>query len=587
MCGIFGYIGKEKEAAEIVFKGLRSLEYRGYDSFGILAKKKDGSLFLNKETGPLPKKTPSFPQSSFAFGHTRWATHGGVKVKNAHPQFDCQRKIFVIHNGIVENFESLKKELIRRGHKFVSQTDTEVIPHLIEEKIKKFNLVEATRQAFLKLDGLNAVVVASSQDEAFVCAKNISPISIGKKGEDIYFASDPNALAEFTNKVHFLKDDHMVAITKSGVELFDLSSRIRQPLKFEKYTPVVFEEKEKKYPHFMLKEIFEQPLVLERLIKNKRQIGLLADQIKKCYGAFFIGSGSAGFAALFGTYIFSKIAKRHVNFSFSSEFSYYKNFLTDKSLVIAFSQSGETADVISAVKSAREKKARIAACTNVFGSTLYRTSDIKVLLEAGPERCVLATKSFMAKLAVLLILASYCSRPEVAFSQVLKQVARELTRMKKEPFLKKIRRVVKVFYRKSRLFVVGRGANYPIACEAALKIKEGSYLHAEGLAGGELKHGVIALIEKGTPCIILAPNDETYGDILSNAMELKSRGGYIIGLGSKKSEVFDEFVKIKDLGAGSYLLTTFAIQLFGYYTATLRGLNPDRPRNLAKSVTVK
>lgn len=586
MCGIFGYIGKKNNAADLVFTGLKNLEYRGYDSYGILAKKQDGMPFLLKKTGPLPPKKPPFPASTFAFGHTRWATHGGVTVVNAHPHFDCQKNVFVVHNGIVENFELLKKQLIAAGHRFISATDTEIIVHLIEEKRKTLEFVEAVRQAFLALDGFNAVIAAELVSETFVGVKNISPIAIGKKNGDFYFASDPNVLADFSGMIHFLEDNTLAVIKKSGLNLYQTMTKQPLSLHFRRYKPVVFKEKKNTFPHLMIKEIFEEPYVIERILTHPDGVKELATAIRQSYGAYCIGAGSAAYAGLFGTYIFSKIARRHLNFAFASEFAYFKDFLTKKSLVIALSQSGETADVIAAVKSAQEKGTAIAAVTNVFGSTLYRMSQTKLLLGAGPEKAVLATKSFTAKLTVLLLLAAFLN-DETNMTLQLRRAAGELVKMKKPRYQQKLKTIVTGFYKKNRLFVIGRGANYPLALEAALKIKEGSYLHAEALAGGELKHGVIALVEKGTPCLVIAPNDETYADIISNAMELKSRGGRIIGVGSKKSSVFDAFVPIGDIGAGSYLLLTFVIQLLGYYTAVLRGVNPDRPRNLAKSVTVK
>lgn len=587
MCGIFGVIKNKPTAAADVFSGLKSLEYRGYDSYGILAKEEDGSVFIVKKTGPLPSRIDNLPASHFAFGHTRWATHGGVTDENAHPHADCKKQIFVIHNGIIENFETLREELIKKGHKFISETDTEIIPHLIEDLLKKTELVSATREAFLRLKGLNAVIVAAPHDETFICIKNISPISIGERHGDYYFASDPNAVSEFTTNIHFLEDNNLAVVKSGSLEIFNVKSMKKVKTEFQKYKPITFSEKGQNHAHFMLKEIFEQPEVLGRIIKNREQIKKLFEEIGKSRGTFFIGSGSAGFAGLFGTYVFSREAGEHMNFAFSSEFSYYKDFLNRQSLVVAFSQSGETADVIAAVKAAQGRGSKIAAVTNVFGSSLYRTADIKVLLYAGPERAVLATKSFMAKLAILLILSAGFNGKAESVVKILKQTAEELNKMEKDDFQEKIKSIVKKIYRKNNLFVIGRGANYPLALEGALKIKEGSYLHAEGLAGGELKHGVIALIEEGTPCIVLCPNDETYGDILSNAMELQARGGYMIGIGSRKSEVFDEFIEIKDLEIGSYLLITFVVQLIGYYTAVARGLNPDRPRNLAKSVTVK
>src|SRR3989344_108001 len=593
MCGIFGVIGTEKNSAHIVFEGLRKLEYRGYDSFGIYAKTSDGKPFLLKKTGAVPHKEPKLPESYFALGHTRWATHGGVTVANAHPHTDCHRSIFVVHNGIVENMQELKKELIRKRHHFGSSTDTEIIPHLIESFLKdNKDPVEATRQAFLKLEGLNAIIAAFPEENLFVCAKNTSPITIGKKGNTYYFASDPNALSTFTHTVHFLEDQTIVAITKKDISLYDVDTKKPLSCDFIEYEPVSFSHHKNPHAHLMLKEIYEQPDVIKRIIHHTTSLSPLEKALKTSYGAYLIGAGSAGFAGLFGTYIFSKIGKRHVNFSPASEFAYIVDFLTPRSLVIALSQSGETEDTISAVKAAQKKGSTLAAITNVFSSTLYRLCPLKILLEAGQEQCVLATKSFMAKLTVLMLLAASFHHDE-KIHMLLENTADEMIIMKEHNYLEAIQQSARVISQAPHVLLIGRGAQYPLALEGALKIKEGSYVHAEGLAGGELKHGPIALIEKGengqtgTPCIVLAASDETYTDTISNAEELKSRGAYIIGIGSKKHPVFDQFLTIKDISHGSYLLATYVLQLLGYYTAVLRGVNPDRPRNLAKSVTVK
>ena len=589
MCGIFGYTGKKNNAAEIIFDGLKELEYRGYDSWGIAARKSNNKIFLVKKTGPLPNKQPSgFPTSSVAFGHTRWATHGGVTVKNAHPHFDCKKNIVLIHNGIIENYQNIKQKLIKNHHRIVSDTDSELFAHLIEEKIKTNNFYDAVVKSYHQIEGLNAFIIYNNIADEFIAIKNTSPIILGKDKADIYFSSDPNALLPFTNNIYILEDNQIAIIKKQQVDIYDLKTNQPSQANFIKYQQNYQNEKKGKFQHFMLKEISQEPAIIKYLASRQSQISKLSEAIRQSYGAYCIGSGSAAFAALFGTYIFSKISKRHINFSYASEFSYYQDFLTKDSLVIAFSQSGETADVIAAINAAKNSSSQIACVTNVVGSTLYRLSDLRVTLDAGQEKCVMATKSFTAKMVILTVLAMQLNnRKESEIKNLLEKSADELEKIISNHLHHQIKSVARKIAKKNQIFVIGRGANYPLALEGALKIKEGSYVHAEGLAGGELKHGVIALIEKGTPCIVLCPNDETYPDILSNAIELKSRGGYIIGIGNKSSDTFDKFIPIEDIGIGNYILSIGVLQLLGYYIALARHTNPDRPRNLAKSVTVK
>ncbi len=587
MCGIFGYIGSEDRAAETVLEGLKRLEYRGYDSWGI-AVNRDQKLLLEKHVGKIGDAQTKFSGGQIGLGHTRWATHGGVTVKNSHPHWDCQKRLAVVHNGIIENFEEIKKSLLKKGHHFLSETDTEVVPHLIEENLKKYSLPEAVRRAFNRLEGLNAIVVIDPKTQTLVAAKTGSPLVVGFSKKATLLASDASSLLPHTKTVCFLEDGELLTISKNKVSLFEVASGQKKKLKKQKLDWEVEEADLGRFPHFMLKEICEQPKVLTGILKEKEEeIKKIAPIIKNAFGTYMVGCGTAAYAALCGTYLFSRLAKKHINFAYGSEFAYLTDFLTPKSLVVAFSQSGETIDIIEAVKKSKEKKAKILAVTNVLGSTLYRLADYKMLLGAGPEKCVLATKSFTAKLAILLLLAEDLNGDLEEGKAKLRKAVGEVDKLLTKKNLRAIKKLAGKISAREHIYVIGRGLSYPVALEAALKIKEVSYIHAEGFAAGELKHGVIALIEKGTPCLVFAPNDETYGAVLSGAMEVKARGGLIIGVSHKDSEVFDHFIKVSDCGDASSIPNAVVAQLLGYFLALKKGFDPDKPRNLAKSVTVK
>jgi len=586
MCGIFAYVGQKKNAGAIVLQGLKRLEYRGYDSWGIAIKTKN--LWVKKKLGKISDvKADNFPQGLMAIGHTRWATHGGVTTANTHPLLDCQNKIALIHNGIIENYQQLKKQL-KKQHKFRSETDTEVLIHLIEElKIKK-GFVEAVRIAFKQASGLNAIIVFDRASEKIVAAKTGSPLVIGLgKGEN-FIASDLWPLLRHTRNVIFLKDNQMAVIGKLKVVLKTVASGKNIKAKPEK---IIWQEKKAdlgRYSHFMIKEITEQSLVINNIADTMtNQVKQLAKMIKQARGTFVIGCGTAAYAGLACQYLFSRIANFHINPAVGSEFTYHADFLTDKSLVIALSQSGETIDIIESIKLAKKKKAKVVALVNVLGSTLYRLADFKILLSAGPEKCVLATKSLTAKLAVLIMVSQAMAGNAQKSKFILKKAASEIKRLLNKENKRLIKKLVNKIHHQPRMFIIGRGQSYPVALESALKIKEVSYLHAEGFAAGELKHGVIALIEKGTPCLVFAPNDETYGAVISGAMEMKARGAFIIGVSHQDNEVFNFFIPVKDCGAATIIPNIVIAQLLGYYLALKKGLDPDKPRNLAKSVTVK
>ncbi len=587
MCGIFAYVGIKDSAAEDVLYGLKLLEYRGYDSWGI-AVKEGKKLVVEKHIGKIGDAKTVLPESILGIGHTRWATHGGVTVANAHPHLDCHKQIALVHNGIIENFQEIKDGLLKRGHTFVSETDTEVAVHLIEENLKSSGFATAVKNAFLAVRGFNAFVVANALSKEIIAVKNGSPIVAGIGNDGLYVASDVSGIIKHTRDVIFLEDNQMVILGES-LKLIQLPSG-------KEIKPIItkidweFESAEKgEYKHFLEKEIHEQPKIIENIALNgESQIKQFASLIEKAYGTFFLGCGTASYAALAGVYFFSKIAKKHVNFSVGSEFKYLEDYLTPESLVIPISQSGETIDVVDPVANAKKRGAKIASIVNVLGSTLYRQSDMHVLLQAGPEKAVIATKSFIAMLSILISTAYYLGKKFADGQQLLHAAAKNITELFKTPTQKKIKELASYLKNKEHIYIIGRGVSYAAALEAALKLKETTYIHAEGFAGGELKHGVIALIEKGTPCIVMAPYDETYEEIISNAQEIKARGGYIIGIGPKANAVFDVFIHTADIGIATIIPQVVVSQLLAYELALQKGFaDPDKPRNLAKSVVVK
>ncbi|HEU5423299.1 MAG TPA: glutamine--fructose-6-phosphate transaminase (isomerizing), partial [Nitrolancea sp.] len=547
MCGIFGFVGGRRPAGDLILGALRTLEYRGYDSWGV-AVGVNGQIDVAKQAGRIGDAVAVVPAATIGFGHTRWATHGGVTDQNAHPHLDCTGRFAVIHNGIIENFRTLKNELLARGHEFASQTDTEVVAHLIEEAVsgsEPSDLVTGLRAVFARLRGLNAVIVLDNLTHHLAAVKNVSPLVLGRGPEGYYIASDAVALVEHAGEIHYLNDGEVALLGAEGVQLYDAKSGQERQPNFQPLTITAADTSLHEYPHFMLKEIHEQPRVLRAIGRDYGDyVKELAALIRASQGTFLIGCGTASYAALSGQYLFSRIARRHVNFVVGSEFKYQEHFINERSLVVALSQSGETADVIESVLAAKARGAKIAALVNVQGSTLDRLADFSVPLGAGPEQCVLSTKAYTAKLAILLLTAHEINGSGHAGKEWLWQAIDGVERAISEESESLIRRIAASIVERDHCFIIGRGLSYPAALEAALKIKEVSYMHAEGFAGGELKHGVIALVEPGTPCIVYSPLDETRDDILSGAMEMKSRGGQIIGVSPVNDEVFDIHVPV-------------------------------------------
>ncbi len=603
MCGIIGYksnIGKDVNS--IVVNGLKRLEYRGYDSFGLAWVEKDSkdSIKVIKKTGRISNfNLNSSVKSSMGIGHTRWATHGRVDELNAHPHFSNNRNICVVHNGIIENFQELRNFLKGRGFNFYSETDTEIIPNMIEYFMKRGNnFVDACIKTFNKIEGSFAVVVlyenALKDEHLMIGVRNGSPLVVGvtnkkgKKGEKtFYLASDIPAFLEYTNRIIFLNDGEMVILNKDA-EFYNYKTNKRINKKTEKIEWSIEQAEKGKYKHFMIKEINEQGLTIKNAVKqNKKLIDNVVEEIEKADNVLFVGAGTSYHACVSASYIFSEIAGKKVEPVLACEFSRYENFISDKSLIIAVSQSGETADLLEAVKKAKAKNAKIVSIINVFGSTLMRLSDYNIMMNAGPEICVLSTKSYTAQIAIITLLAYTLTKKFDEGREIIERVSNEVAKIIKEnkDRLRSLGdRIIKS--KKENLFLIGRNYDYPTALEGALKIKEVSYLHAEGFAGGELKHGTIALIEKDVPVIALV-SDKMEKQILSNAMEVKARGGFVIGIASKNNPVFDYFIKVPEFGVCNEITMIIPIQILAYHLAVLRGLDPDKPRNLAKSVTVK
>ncbi len=587
MCGIFGFVSQKQKNASEILEGLKSLEYRGYDSWGI-AIKKDTKIEIEKHIGKIGEAKTSLTTTTVGIGHTRWATHGGVTVKNAHPHRDCTGQIALLHNGIIENFEELKHELIKKGHTFVSQTDTEVAVHLVEEELKTNGFAVSVRNAFKKLHGMNAIVVINAKSSEMIAAKNGSPLVVGVSATGYYLASDAAGIVRHTKKVVFIEDNQMVIVGKS-LQIIDLLTETKI---IPKYTTLSwkFEQSELgNFKHYFIKEAHEEQKVINTIARNsQRDAEELSKYIRNAKGVFLVACGSASYAAIGATYLFSKIAHLHVNFAIGSEFKYSEDFVNAKTLLIPISQSGESIDVIEPVTRMKKKGAKIASIVNVEGSTLFRISDHAALLNSGPEKAVVATKSFTAMLSILLLTAFTYAGKESHGKYLLQKAAINVGDILTPSYIKIIEKLAQHLNKSEHIYIIGRGFSYTAALETALKLKEGSFIHAEAFPGGELKHGVMALIEKGTPVVVFAPNDETYAEIISNAQEVKARGAYVVGIGPNKNSVFDDFLATADLEEATILPQVTIAHLLGYYVALARKVpDPDKPRNLAKSVTVK
>jgi len=591
MCGIIGYCG-QKPAVPITLEALKRLEYRGYDSAGI-ASLYDGKLLIRKDAGKIDeviqKQNLAGLPGIVAIGHTRWATHGAVTQFNAHPHSDCGGRVAVVHNGIVENNQQLRQELTKLGHKFTSETDTEIIPHLIEDELKNgCSLKQAVLNIAPRLEGSYAFLVISLDDPGkIIGTRRNNPLIVGVNSPDYYASSDALAFSQYTNQVMSLEDNEVVMLTQEGIEFFDAQGHkvVKQARKLDHSWA---ETNKEGYQHFMLKEIMEQAQVLGQIVhQDEKSFTKIALDILRARQVIITACGTSRYAALVGRYLFSRVAKKFCDVVMASEFGYFVDSVDKSTVVIAVSQSGETADVIEGVKAAKDAGAQVISIVNRPNSILADLSHRVIYLNCGSEIAVAATKSFLSQLAIFYLLSFSMVNAFDEAAAKLTDLSSAITRVldwNKSELIKLSQKLKD----KNDFYYIARGINFAIASEGALKLKELSYIHAEGMPAGELKHGTLALIEPGTPVVVICPADYTFSETLSNAMETKSRGAYIIGVSDKESDIYDSWIKIPEVDELLYpMVAVVPLQLLAYYLAINRGCDPDKPRNLAKSVTVK
>ncbi|MCH2604431.1 MAG: glutamine--fructose-6-phosphate transaminase (isomerizing) [Candidatus Nitrosopelagicus sp.] len=584
MCSIIGYIGSN-DAAPILVRALEKMEYRGYDSVGIATKTKN-EINIKKGVGKVAevKTNENLQQMAgkIGIGHTRWATHGGVTKQNAHPHYSNSSNVAIVHNGIIENFQELKADLVSDGYKFESETDTEVIVNLIQQNFEKTSDVkDAITKTISKLKGHYAFV-AMFQDGTLAAARFHEPLIIGIEKDNYYISSDVLGFIEKTDDAIYIDNENFIIVNDSGLEIFNFEGeKVKSSItKVSKEFADVYKGD---YAHFTLKEISEQPQTILKSA-NKKDIQKFVESIKNSDSLYITGSGSSYNAAEVTKYLMSKFTKTSITPIISSELPFSINNIGKNSTFIAISQSGESADVLHAIRIAKESNSKIFSIINHQNSSLSQESELTLGINCGPEIGVAATKSFTSQLAVLYqITNQLCDncistdwqKISDAFSYILDNDS-------------KIKQIAKQLNEISDIYVLGRGIHFPIAKEAALKLKELTYIHAEGIAGGELKHGPLALMDSSVFVIIINPTDSTYGDTMNSANEIKARGAKIIGISNKNDSVYDYWIEIPEMDDSSYpLVEIIPIQLLSYYAALEKNTDPDYPRNLAKSVTVK
>lgn len=597
MCGIFGCLSSG--APRAILDGLKRLEYRGYDSVGYAVVRGRG-VEVQKAKGRISDFVTSLDGTRLTgevgIGHTRWATHGAPCRENAHPHMDCTGTIAVVHNGVLENFLKLREELAARGHRFSSNTDTEVIPHIVEEGLKAgLTLREAVGKVLEVVTGSMAIAVLSGKEpDKIVCARRESPLVLATSRRGSFCASDITALLPFTKEVLMMPESTVAVLTRGGIRVYDARGRaVKPPLMRVEWDEQMAEKGG--YEHFMLKEIMEQPMAVKQTLKIPMDFIDRAASLLEA-GFYLTGAGTSYHACLAASYEISKRLGLEARAVISSEFADSVAELEGKT-VVAVSQSGETADTLSAVKHAKAAGAKILGVTNTLGSSITRLSDAYLCTQSGPEIGVAATKTFLTQLTALNMLIARLGLKSGALSE--SEYAAERQAMDRLP--RTIKRLlegadgvkeVAIRYSSSRdAFFLGRGANVATALEGALKLKEISYIHAEGYPAGESKHGPISLVEPGFLCVFIAPKDSTRGRIIGNVMEMKARGAYILSVmneGDKEmAEVSDDRFEVPEMPEGlNPIVCTVPLQLFAYHVATIRGFDPDKPRNLAKSVTV-
>ena len=588
MCGIFGYIGKSEDAPKIVFDGLKRLEYRGYDSWGVAVPSKSNVSVFKKVGAIGTVDGVDLPPSRIAIGHTRWATHGGVTDINAHPHYASDKSFVLAQNGMVDNFEELKLKLLKKGYKFETETDTEVIVRLIEDA-SRGNLQEAVRAAFLKLKGRNTIILLTKDGEIIAC-RNGSPLVLGKnkKGE-IFFSSDTHSFSDVAQSVLVVENGQMVIGKNSKISLFDIKSAKNLDFNFEKIEFLAETAEKEGFNHFMTKEIFESSKVIRVIIAKEKQTHLdFAKEIKAAKRVFTIGSGTAGAAAAQIAYFLRAVAKINaVSLVGADAFEYFDLFGADD-LIIAPSQSGETADVLEVLEIAKKKGVKIASLVNMPGSMMTKISDFAFMAGAGPEICVMSTKVFTSQIAWgYLIACAVSGKYEVGRTNLEKLAGKIDNYLKNENNHKDLKNLAEKLSKKEHIFLLAKAQNFQIIREGMVKIIEASYKHAHAIPAGDLKHYAITLMEKGVPVLVLVSNDEVKDDVISAVSQVRVRGAQVVGFAPFEHKDFDLFVKIPDLGEVSSIMNIIPLQLLAYYMAVKLGNNVDRPRNIAKLVTVK
>ncbi len=604
MCGIFGYIGP-RNAFQTIIQGLERLEYRGYDSVGV-ALRDQNCITCAKQSGSI--KTFKEQVQPFVgeagIGHTRWATHGAPSSVNAHPHASCKEDIWLVHNGIVENYAALKAFLVQNGHRFSSQTDTEVLAHLVEHYYRG-DLLAAVRQALAMVEGTYGVAVMSSRHPAMVAARKGSPLLLGIGDAEYFVSSDLTAIAPFTKQYVVLEDGQLAVISKEGCVLTNLQEETID-LHPESISWDIAQIEKQGYPHFMLKEIMEQPESIRNCLRGrlpadleypKLSLELQDADLQRIRRIILLGCGTSWHAGLIGEYVLESLLRIPVEVEYASEFRYREPVLHPDDLVIAISQSGETADTLEALKKAKDK-VQIMSIVNAVGSTIAREAGSGIYIHAGPEIGVASTKAFTGQLTAIYLLGLFLARKLNKIS--VQEYHRMRTALQAMPDLiqdvlqqgQNIQAIAKDYASVRNFLYLGRGINYPVALEGALKLKEISYIHAEGYPAAEMKHGPIALIDEDMPVVVIAHPDDHYPKVISNIEEVKARGGKVIVIATQGdktiSSLGDRVFYVPHVEAWlSPLLHVIPLQLLAYHVAVLKGLNPDKPRNLAKSVTVE
>jgi glucosamine--fructose-6-phosphate aminotransferase (isomerizing) len=612
MCGIIGYIG-ERNCVPMLLEGLRRLEYRGYDSAGI-ALVKDGHFSIHKKAGKvadLMNQLNAYDgelSAQVGVGHTRWATHGEPTDTNAHPHWDAGKEIAIIHNGIIENYLPIKTKLLREGHTFESSTDTEVLAHLIGVMFDRTNdLCSAVRMALSEVEGTYGLVVLSKRDSGkIVVARKGSPLIIGVGEGENFVASDASAILEHTRQVVYLEDGEVAEITKYGFQTMTIDD-VKIDKIVEEITLELSQIERRGYEHFMMKEINEQPETIRNAMRGRLlvdegdvKLGGLTDvmgKLEKAKRIILAGCGTSWHAALVGEYMLEQIAKVPTEVEYASEFRYRDPIVTEDDVLFSVSQSGETADTLAAMREAKKGGATVLGIVNVVGSTIARESDGGVYVHAGPEIGVASTKAFTSQLTVLALITLMLARAKGMSREDGKVLAKELASLpdKVAHILEQtnaIQALANEFKDASNFIYLGRGANFPVALEGALKLKEISYIHAEGYPAAEMKHGPIALVDENMPVVFIVPRDGIYEKVVSNIQEVRARRGRIIAVANEDDREIEEMAEFvipvpRTYGFFGPIINVIPLQLLSYYMAVARGTDVDQPRNLAKSVTVE